>query len=286
MLPSFVVVVSERDPVAPRVAEEWGVPEATGEMLDGAPFRRLGSQAWVVKRPVLHVHDERLDLRLPMALRERGVTLVFPSVHRSERNVECLAVHPLGNLGPSAEVGGRARTLVPTDPRRMANALRRLDERAASHEVPVTYESTHHGPELDLPAFFVEIGFGNRPGPSTATVRALADTIPEIEADPSDRVAVGIGGGHYAPHFTDLALKRRWAFGHLVSRHALEVLDATTARAAWDGTPGAEGVLYARADDENHRAIRGLGPRLRDADAPARRTADAVTGASRSGAGT
>ena len=54
MEPSFLVVVSERDPVAPRVAEEWGVPEATGERLDGAPFRRLGSRAWVVKRPVLH----------------------------------------------------------------------------------------------------------------------------------------------------------------------------------------------------------------------------------------
>lgn len=286
MEPRYVVLVSAEDPVATRVAERWGTPEAVGGMVDGAPLRRLGESMLMLRRPGRHIHDERVDLRLPTEVRERRPTLVFPSIHRSEKNVECLTVHPLGNPGSSAEVGGRPRTLVPTDPRGMAATLRRLDEGARPQNLSVTYEATHHGPELGLPAFFVEIGFGDAAGPSEEAVRVLADTIPEIRPDLRDRVALGVGGGHYVPHFSDLARRRRWAFGHLLSRHALAELDPLTARAAWDGTEGVEGILYARAEDATHPSFAGLGPRLRDGEASRRDEDPDSTAASRSASGT
>jgi D-aminoacyl-tRNA deacylase len=265
----YVVVASATDPVDEAVRSRWGTPEATGWFVDGVPIRRLGDGAYLLVRPGPHVHDERLDARLPAALLATTPTLVFPSIHRSERNVECLTVHPLGNLGTDAEVGGEPRTVSPTDPRRMAHTLRRLDERSAASGLPVTFEATHHGPSLRLPAFFVEIGYGNSATPPDPAVKALAEVVPEIATDPSDRIALAVGGGHYAPHFTDLTLRRRWAFGHIVSRHALERLDRATARAAWDATRGAEGIVFARADDQNHPALEGLASRLRDRDAPA-----------------
>jgi D-aminoacyl-tRNA deacylase len=282
----YLVLISAEDPVAPRVAERWGTPEAVGGVVDGAPIRRLANGMLMLRRPGQHIHDERVDLRLPADLRERRPTLVFPSIHRSEKNVECLTVHPLGNPGSTAEVGGRPRTLVATDPRGMASTLRLLEERAAPLNLEVTYEATHHGPELGLPAFFVEIGFGDAARPSDEAVRALADAIPEIDPDPRDRVALGVGGGHYAPHFTDLALRRRWAFGHILSRHALAELDAATARTAWDQTEGAEGILYARAEDAALPAIVGLARRLRDGEAPRREPDPEPTVASRSASGT
>ena len=250
--------------------------------MDGAPIRRLNDRAGLLKRPGSHVHDERLDARLPAELHRDGPTLVFPSIHRSERNVRCLTVHPLGNPGPTAEIGGRPRTFAPSDPRRMADALRRLHEGRERSGVPGTYEATHHGPELGLPAFFVEVGYGDADGPWPEAVRLLADAIPAIESDPSDRVALAVGGGHYAPHFTDLALKRRWAFGHLLSRHALAELDAATARAAGAAVPSAEGIVFARAEDARLPFWDGLGPRLRDSEAPAR----PATSGARSASGT
>jgi D-aminoacyl-tRNA deacylase len=275
----YLVVVSEPDPVASRVAERWGTPPSVGLHVEGAPVRRLGSLALLLRRPGPHVHDERLDERLPSELRAANVTLVFPSIHRSERDIQCLTVHPLGNLGPTAEVGGRPRTVDPTDPRRMAATLRRLSAEAPSLGLSATFEATHHGPELALPAFFVEIGYGSEPAPPEGAVDLLARVLPELTSDPRDRVAVGIGGGHYVPHFTELALRRMWAFGHLVSRHALAELDAATARSAFERTPGAEGIVFARAEDARHPALEGLGVRLRDADASprdaARSTADA-----------
>lgn len=266
----YVVVVSESDPVAPLVARHWGTLPSTGEFVDGVPLRRLNDVTLLVRRPGRHVHDERLDLRLPPAVRSDRPVLVFPSVHRSRENVVCLTAHPIGNLGPTAELGGRPRTVAPADARSMTAVLRSLAEAGAKEGLDTTFESTHHGPELELPAFFAEVGYGTAAGPPEPAVRILARVLAEIVPDPRDRVAVGAGGGHYAPHFTDLALHRAWAFGHIVSRHALEGLDAETARAVYRETPEAEGLVYARAADASHPALIGLAPRLRDSDAPAR----------------
>jgi len=284
----FLVVVSDADPVARAVAREWGTLPATGERVDDSPIRELSDGVWLVRRPGRHVHDEGLDARLPEALRSQRPTLVFPSIHRSGRNIHSFTVHPLGNPGTSADLGGRPRTLVPTDPRRMASALRLLHEGAKGLSLSATYEATHHGPALGLPAFFVEIGYGELAEPPSEQVRLLREVIPQISVEPADRVALGVGGGHYAPHFSELTLERRWAFGHLLSRHALESLDGPTARTAFDQTPGAEGVVFARAQDASHSALQGLGPRLRDQDAPRRDvgSSSALTGDVRSASGT
>jgi D-tyrosyl-tRNA(Tyr) deacylase len=275
----LIFVLSEPDPVAQAVGARWGTLPSTGEHVDGVPIRALPSGALVLRRGVPHLHDEHVDRRLSERLRSAGPVLIFPSVHRSERNVPCLTVHALGNPGSTAEVGGRARTFVPTDARRMADALRRLAERSAEAGMSATFEATHHGPELDLPAFFAEIGYGDLAEPPPTAVRVLADVLPEIEGSVTDRIALAIGGGHYAPHFTDLALKRHWAFGHILSRHALAGLDSETAARALASTRGAEGIVGARAEDFGLPALAGLGPRLRD-QASGLRRAGPTAGAS------
>ena len=281
----YLLAISEPDPVAPRVADRWGVLPSEGEFVDGVPIRRLSADALLLKRHPLHIHDERLDARLPSTLRERPITIVFPSVHRSEQNVECLTVHPLGNPGADAEVGGRSSSWVPSDPELMVGALRRIAETAPSAGLTVTYEATHHGPYLEVPAFFAEIGFGTAPGPSEPAVRILADALSDLTAGSGDRIALAVGGGHYAPHFTDLALRRRWAFGHLISRHALDGLSAASARAAGAAVPGSEGIVFARAEDARRPIWEGVGARLREQDAP-RRATEPVSDAVRPASGT
>ena len=283
----IVIIAADSDPVASRALERWGTPPATGDFVDGAAVRRLSEQTLLVRRPGPHIADERVDDRLPASVRAARPTLVFPSIHRGEQNVRCLTVHALGNPGADAELGGRPRTLVPTDPPLMTGYLRRLAERSGSVGWPVTFEATHHGPELTLPACFVEIGYGTDPGPPAEAVRLLAELLPDPLRDDGDRIALGIGGGHYAPHFTDLALRRRWAFGHLVSRHALAGTDRPTIEAAYRGTPGAEGILFARAADADHPTIAGVAPRLRDSAATPRATPDGgSTPGDRSSSGT
>jgi D-aminoacyl-tRNA deacylase len=52
-------------------------------------------------------------------------------------------------------------------------------------------------------------------------------------------VAIGIGGGHYAPRITDVALEKNVAFGHMVPTYALECLDQAMLEQVIEGTPDA-----------------------------------------------
>ena len=279
----YLLVVSDLDPVAVRAAEHWGTPPATGDRLDGAPIRRLSQEMLLVRRSRPHVHDELLDRNLPASVRSLRPTLVFPSIHRSAKNIPGMTVHALGNPGSAADLGGRPGTLVPTDPRSAVAVLRALAERAPAVGISVSYEATHHGPELGLPAFFVEIGSGEISDPPPEQVRLLVECLSSIAPDGRDRVVLGVGGGHYAPHFSELALRRRWAFGHILSRHSLEGLTREIAHAAWELTPQAEGILYARAQDASHPALAGLAPRRRDADAPVIASAEGAVAPTRAG---
>lgn len=270
MDPDYVLIVSEEDPVATAVSARWGTPRASDWHVDGSPIRQLSRSVFLLRRPGLHIHDEHLDQALPGPLAARRPTLVFPSIHRSERGVPALTVHALGNVGAANEVGGEPHRLVPTAPRLMAGALRSLAEEGASLGVSVTFEATHHGPAVDLPAFFAEIGFPELEEPPAAAVRVLARTLLELTESVDDRVALGVGGGHYAPHFTDLVLKRRWAIGHILSRHALVEADGAIARSAFAQTPEAEGILFARAEDAESSIWAGVGSRLKDSFAERR----------------
>ena len=266
----ILIVLSDTDVVARALGARWGSLPDTGETVDETPVRALPSGQRVVRRPGPHVHDEHVDRRLSPRLREARPTVIFPSIHRSESGQRCLTVHPLGNPTSAARLGGRPHAFTPADARLMTALLRRLDEEGRAAGVPATFEATHHGPELEVPALFAEIAVEGDGEPAPEEVTALARALETAAPDPRDRIALAAGGGHYAPHFTDLARSRRWAFGHILSRHALNDLPRAAAEAALAATLGVEGVLYARAQDREHPGLKGLAPALRDLEAPLR----------------
>jgi D-tyrosyl-tRNA(Tyr) deacylase len=265
-----LVVLSEPDPVAHALAARWGTAPPTGLHVDGVPIRELERGLLTVRRPGLHLQDDDLELRLPLELRERSPTVIFPSIHRSESGIRCFTVHPLGNPGSRADFGGKPGTLVPADPRLMTAVLRALAGDAGRVGLPATFEATHHGPALALPSLFAEVAVPAGAVPLPTEVEVLEHALREATPESADRVALAVGGGHYAPRFTDLARGRRWAFGHILSRHALRELTAEGARAAWQATPAAEGILCSNVQEREHRSLVGLGPMFRETDAPPR----------------
>jgi D-aminoacyl-tRNA deacylase len=237
--------------------------------VDGAPVRRLRDGVGLLRRAGAHIHDDGLRVGVE-AVGSELPTLVFPSIHWSASATQALTVHPLGNPSPSAEVGGTGGQLTPADARRMTDALRRQAEVGRQIGWRVSFEATHHGPWLRQPAFFVEIGSAAPERPPEEAVRGLAAFLPELRVDPSDRVAIALGGGHYAPHFTELALQRKWAVGHILPRHALAERGPERVQQAFDLTPGATGALYHSAKEAQEAPWGDRIPRLRDSDAPRR----------------
>ena len=212
---------------------------------DAEPFR--GLSAWtrgdlrLVSIPEHHLYRDGLDRDLAAHFGSAPELVVYLSMHRAESLTPSLTVHPVGN--PSAAAfGGRPGALVPASPAWMTGALRGLREHAAGLSYAVTFEATHHGPYLETPTFYIEQGSTEREWSDADASRAIARTL--LDLRPADGpVAVGLGGGHYVPRHSDVALERRVAFGHLLPTRVLESADPAILDAAVQRTPGAR-VAY------------------------------------------
>ncbi len=160
--------------------------------------------------------------------------VVFISRHSSESRTPTLSTHTPGNLG-DAKLGGLPRkvSFSPASAMRTAlGAMMRLKkERGLSYEV--SYEATHHGPSLDVPTMFVELGSSieqwNDVAAADVVARAATEAISKFGRR-SAKVSLGIGGPHYNMKFTKIALEEEIAFGHIIPKYAVSSIDATILR--------------------------------------------------------
>jgi D-aminoacyl-tRNA deacylase len=159
---------------------------------------------------------------------------VFISRHKSESGTPTLSVHTPGNLG-SADLGGIPRRVSIAPANAMRDALRKMcilkDEFKLNYDV--SYECTHHGPSLDIPAMFVELGSSplqwNDPAAAGVVAQAAIEAIKQFHSR-NCKTVLGIGGPHYNAKFTRMALKENVAFGHIIPKYAIATVDAGTLR--------------------------------------------------------
>lgn len=244
------------------------------------PFE--GRASWRLRDLILltiaehHLFRDHLDRDLESAYEDRADLVVYLSKHRSESRRASLTVHPIGNPG-AADFGGQPETLVPSAPRWMTAALRALRSEAKALAYNVTFEATHHGPYLVAPTFFIEQGSTETEWRDREASRAIARVLRGLR--PLDTpIGIGIGGGHYVPRHTDLALSRRIAFGHLLAAHALERAPAERIEQAVERTEGAT-LAYVHRKTLPKPDVRAIEDRLgalgirvvREADLPLER---------------
>lgn len=219
-----LVLVSRADPASVTIRDALLDMMTWDEVgaFEGLPVRRHGAFL-LAETPRLHLECDHIDARLRAAGFAFDAILVA-SKHRAESGRPALTVHPIGNLR-TADVGGLPGRLVPSDPVRMGRVLRRLAAEAKGLKHQVTFEATHHGPYLETPTAFVEIGTDERawsdPDLGGRVARAiLAAETPSVGDDRP--VLVMLGGSHYAPRATDLVRNARANFGHILPGHALD----------------------------------------------------------------
>jgi D-aminoacyl-tRNA deacylase len=187
--------------------------------FEGRPAYRLGALRLLTIREH-HLYRDHVDRDVARHAAEAPELVVFLSKHRAESRAPSLTVHPIGNPA-GASYGGRPGVLVPSAPGWMTGALRALRLEARGLPYNVTFEATHHGPYLETPTFFIEQGSTEEQWADPAASRAIAKAL--LRLGPADGpVGIGLGGGHYVPRHTDVALERRVAFGHLLPAYALD----------------------------------------------------------------
>lgn len=175
----------------------------------------------------MHIYSENLDKILKEKFDMEANCIIFASRHRSESGAKTLTVHPIGNF-KDAKYGGKDQSLVPSSPYLMSDALRNLKHKAVKEDIDymVSFEVTHHGPFLSTPAFYIEIGSDDKAWEDKIAGEVIAKSILKTimdERKKEGRVAIGIGGGHYTPRHTDIALSTNTSFGHMIPTYAIDI---------------------------------------------------------------
>ncbi len=189
-----------------------------------------------------HIFHDNVDREIIQTINENLEVIIYASRHRSESGNRSLTVHPIGNYG-KAGFGGKERTLVPSSPHLMTEAIRILRKKAGELNFSVSFEATHHGPFLETPTFFIEIGSDESAWRDKKAARVIAEAIMETKTRDYP-VGIGVGGGHYSPRITDVAKERKISFGHIVPTYALPNLDWEMAKKAVEATSGVEKVYF------------------------------------------
>lgn len=143
---------------------------------------------------------------------------VFGSRHRSDSGTKSLTVHSPGNW-KEAKYGGNPEEMALCDPAAIKNALLSLKSANVPAYEP-SLEVTHHGPtSLRKPVLFVEIGSDEDAWTNPLAIEAAGNAILACSSQGSVECGVGFGGGHYAPGFTELLLKTKYAVGHITPKY-------------------------------------------------------------------
>lgn len=140
-----------------------------------------------------------------------------------------LSVHTPGNLS-EAELGGLPRKVSVSPANAIRDVLKAMmllkEEMQLDYEV--SYECTHHGPSLDVPTMFAELGSSLKQWNDLKAANVVANaTMKAISNFGNSRftTVLGIGGPHYNMRFTRKALENEIVFGHIIPKYAIPYID-------------------------------------------------------------
>jgi D-aminoacyl-tRNA deacylase len=245
----ILLVASNKDDAGLNIARQ---------VLDHYPFKVTG--VTFQKNPVYSAQVNRKDVTLVVLSEEtinaqtltdsftKPSLIVFISRHSSTSGKPTLSVHTPGNIG-AAEYGGLPRQVSVSPAAAMRDALKALAffKEGMNLAYEVSYECTHHGPSLNAPAMFVELGSSpvqwRDAEAAEAVAHAAMSAIGKFGAS-EEKAVLGIGGTHYNARFTHMALDDEAVFGHMIPKYAVPLVDAEMLRQCVDRTlEKVEGVV-------------------------------------------
>ncbi len=157
--------------------------------------------------------------------------IVFISRHSSQSGRPTLTVHTPGNFA-DAELGGLPKTVSVSPAVAMRDALKALalQKEQLDLNYEVSYECTHHGPSLNVPSMFVELGSSELQWRDALAAEAVGhaamSAIEKFTASSVESAVLGIGGTHYNQKFTNIALEGTVVFGHMIPKYAVANVDS------------------------------------------------------------
>ena len=257
---TVLIIASNKDPASINIKNcllkqsQW---ENINTFYENKVYKNIKNQNLIIitinDRKISH---DNIDTEVQKNLGLKPKLAIFISRHTSKTGNPTLTLHPIGNYG-KALFGGRDKKLIQSSPIIMTELLRILKRNANEKNLyhNVCFEVTHHGPNISIPSLFIEVGSNPDEWKKISPANAVAKSILElfelsyIENRSTDiPVLIGLGGGHYAPRFTDIALERKVAFGHMIPTYQINsgVIDELMIEEVIKNTRNLSGVYIHR----------------------------------------
>ena len=218
----FAVIVSAKDPAGISIKEALMRRhdfKSAGKEFEGSnvySFQNLSLYTTGAES----IHCEDIDKKIDADI------FVFATKHESRSGIPSLSAHAAGNWGNDKSYGGKEKALCIAPADYLKSALIFLEENNKT-DFEVVQECTHHGPYLEKPVMFIEIGSSEKQWKNLDAAETIANAIVHIgiEQPQPVKTAFGIGGLHTTPSFRKIMLKTDIAVGHVCPKHNLENLD-------------------------------------------------------------
>lgn len=154
--------------------------------------------------------------------------IVFASTHKSLKGAPSLCLHAPGNFR-GADLGGKPGKICKTSAYVLKYLFQELNKNAEiiKDKYNVTLEVTHHGPFIDIPCCFIELGSSIEQWNDLIAAKIIAKTILTLQDFKKENYswisAIGIGGPHYAPNFNKIQLNSNYAISHIIPDYAAPI---------------------------------------------------------------
>lgn len=158
--------------------------------------------------------------------------IIFASRHVSEKKEKSLSVHAPGNWR-KADFGGEDKKICKTSAIFQKHLFERLFDNAKQFHIEekyqITLECTHHGPLIEKPCVFIEIGATetewNDRVAGFVVAKTISELIKDFKGNPYHEIAIGIGGPHYCPNFNKIQNGTNVAISHIIPQYSLPITE-------------------------------------------------------------
>jgi D-aminoacyl-tRNA deacylase len=157
--------------------------------------------------------------------------IIFASRHESEKKEKTLSIHIPGNWRKN-DLGGEKEKVCKSSAIFQKQIFEKLNKNVIEHDLKdykITLECTHHGPLINKPCIFIEIGAteteweDRRAG--FVIAKTIRDIIQDFKENPYNEIAIGIGGPHYCPNFNKIQLNSNVALSHVIPQYVLPLTE-------------------------------------------------------------
>ena len=159
--------------------------------------------------------------------------IIFASKHASSspEKHKTISIHAPGNFR-KAEFGGEEAKVCKTSAlfqKQLFEKIKLNMDQFHLKGYDLTLECTHHGPLINKPCIFSEIGPTEKEWKDRKAgyilAKSLFEIIEEFKENPYNEIAIGIGGPHYCPSFNKIQLDSNVAISHIISQYNLPLTE-------------------------------------------------------------